>query len=173
MREGLEDAAWRKFYLGFRDPEIARLNGHRPLRMPYWLFKRVVQAELRRGDRVAYAIYDEADRFLGVVELYEMAAGEATLGILLTDKARWGQGYGTAAGRAVLKEAFLNHGLKRVKLRTFVWNARARRAFEKAGFRLLRVEPAEGGDADAVMAVEREAWLQSTDATGPFDKASN
>lgn len=166
MPKGLDEGAWEQFYQGFRDPEIARLNGHRPLRVPLWLFKRMVLADLRRGDRLAYAVYDEAGRFIGVVELYEIYGGDATLGILLTDKARWGQGYGTAAVRAVLREAFLNHGLERVKLRTFVWNARARRAFEKAGFRQVGVEPTAGGDEDAIMVVEREDWFKALGTAG-------
>ncbi len=158
FREGLSEEEWRRFYGAFRDPEIARLNGHRPLRLPFWLFKRIVEAELARGDRVAFGILDEAGEWIGAVELYEIGSGKATLGIILSAKERWGQGYGPAAVRAALEYAFDRLGLSKVELRTFRWNTRARRAFEKAGFRLVGYVPAPGGEEDALMVATRAEW---------------
>ncbi len=158
FREGLSEEEWRRFYGAFKDPEIARLNGHRPLRLPLWLFRRLIEAELARGDRVAFGILDEAGDWIGAVELYEIHEGRATLGILISDKTRWGKGYGSEAVRRALDYAFGELGLDRVELRTFRWNARARRAFEKAGFRLVGFAPAPGGEEDAVMAIAREDW---------------
>ncbi len=158
FREGLGEEEWRRFYAAFRDPEIARLNGHRPLRIPFWLFRRIVQAELSRGDRVAFGVLDERGEWIGAVELYEIGGGKATLGIILSAKDRWGKGYGPAAVRKALEYAFRELGLERVELRTFRWNARARRAFEKAGFSLVGYAPAPGGEEDAVMAITRAAW---------------
>jgi len=158
FREGLSDEEWRRFFAAFRDPEIARLNGHRPLRLPFWLFRRIVEAELRRGDRVAFGILDERGEWIGAVELYEIDGRKATLGIILSAKDRWGKGYGPAAVARALDYAFGELGLERVELRTFRWNARARRAFEKAGFRLVGFLPAPGGEEDALMAISRADW---------------
>ncbi len=155
---GLTDEEWRRFYECFRDPEIAAWNGNRPLRMPLWLFKRVVLGELKRGDRLGFGILDEYGEWIGTIELYDMTAREATLGIIIGAKDRWGQGYGTEAVRALLTYAFERLGLERVRLKTFRHNLRARRAFEKAGFRLVRFEPLPGGKEDAHMEVSREEW---------------
>lgn len=135
--ETLTETEWRRFYECFRDPEIAEWNGSRPLKMPLWLFKRVVMGEVSRGDRLGFGILDEQGEWLGTVELYEIGQGEANLGILIGAKDRWGQGYGTDAVKAVLEYAFGTLRLQKVKLRTYKHNLRAQRAFQKAGFRYL------------------------------------
>jgi len=135
--EALTESEWRRFYDCFRDPEIAEWNGSRPLKMPLWLFKRVVMGEVSRGDRMGFGILDERGEWLGTVELYEIARTEACLGILIGAKNRWGQGYGTDAVKAVLGYAFCTLRLQRVKLRTLRHNLRAQRAFEKSGFHYL------------------------------------
>lgn len=166
--EGLTDEEWRRFYECFRDPEIAEWNGSKPLKMPLWLFKRVVMGEVSRGDRVGYGILDEKGEWLGTVELYEMSRTEATLGILIGAKDRWGQGYGTEAVRAVLEYAFTRLGLNRIKLKTFRHNLRAQRSFQKAGFRTVAVVPAGmrlgfnfGAPRleDVLMEITRDEWL--------------
>jgi RimJ/RimL family protein N-acetyltransferase len=132
--ETLTETEWRRFYECFRDPEVAEWNGSRPLKMPLWLFKRVVMGEVSRGDRMGFGILDEKGEWLGTVELYELTRTEATLGILIGAKNRWGQGYGTDAVKAVLEYAFYTLRLQKVKLRTYKHNLRAQRAFEKSGF---------------------------------------
>jgi RimJ/RimL family protein N-acetyltransferase len=59
----------------------------------------------------------------------------AELGIMIGEKAWWGRGYGTDATRALARWGFDELGLNRVCLRVFEDNARARRAYEKVGFR--------------------------------------
>lgn len=135
--ENLTEEEWRRFYDCFRDPEIAEWNGSRPLKMPIWLFKRVVMGEVSRGDRLGFGILDEKGEWLGTVELYEMGRTEATLGILIGAKDRWGKGYGTDAVKAVLEHAFTKLSLRKIKLKTYKHNIRAQRAFEKAGFRYV------------------------------------
>ena len=86
----------------------------------------------------------------------DLTPEEATLGILIGRKDRWGQGCGTEAVRAALDYAFRVLGLRRVKLRTFAHNLRARRAFQKAGFREVGVVPGPRGREDVHMEVRRE-----------------
>ncbi|MFN3178545.1 MAG: GNAT family N-acetyltransferase, partial [Thermus sp.] len=121
-----------------------------------WLVRRFVLAEMRRKDRMAFVILDEKGEYLGTLELYDLTPEEATLGILIGRKDRWGQGYGTEAVRAALAYAFGPLGLKRVKLRTFAHNLRARRAFEKAGFRQVGLGPGPKGQEDVYMEVCRD-----------------
>ena len=62
---------------------------------------------------------------------------QAELGIELWEPHR-GQGYGPEAIRLLLRELFDNRGLQRVYLRVRAHNLRARRAYEKVGFRYVR-----------------------------------
>jgi RimJ/RimL family protein N-acetyltransferase len=147
---------WRRFYLYFRDQEIANWNGTSPVRLPLWLFKNMVIGEERSNERTGFGIYLDTDeiglggRFIGSVELYDFVpAGsrrpaEATLGIIIGEKDCWSQGYGAAACRAVVGYGFEQMKLERVRLTTLSHNARARRAFEKVGFRLERIVESEG-----------------------------
>ncbi len=57
------------------------------------------------------------------------------MGIVIGEKAYWGQGYGSDAICAVLRFAFQELNLHRVYLRARADNARGIRAYEKCGFR--------------------------------------
>jgi RimJ/RimL family protein N-acetyltransferase len=56
-------------------------------------------------------------------------------GIVLGSKEHWGQGYGPDACRAMLGWAFDTLNLHRVDLEVFDFNPRARRCYEKVGFK--------------------------------------
>jgi RimJ/RimL family protein N-acetyltransferase len=73
----------------------------------------------------------------------------------------WGRGYGTEVARLVLRYAFETLGLHRVHLKVAAYNVRARRCYEKAGFRLegvLRESFQVDGEwqDDVLMAILRE-----------------
>ena len=159
--QGLSAEEWRRFWESFRDPEIAEWNGNRPLKMPLWLFKRVVSSEIRRGDRIGFVILDEKGEWLGTLELYEGRGREASLGIILGRKDRWGQGYGREAVAAAVDYAFERLGLEKVKLRTFSHNERAQKAFAAAGFKVVGTEELPGGKEDVVMEITREEWREA------------
>ncbi len=57
------------------------------------------------------------------------------IGLVIGDKAVWGRGVGTEAVDLLLRHAFGDLNLHRVWLRVFADNARARRVYEKLGFR--------------------------------------
>ncbi|MBC8331151.1 MAG: GNAT family N-acetyltransferase [Anaerolineae bacterium] len=58
----------------------------------------------------------------------------AEVGIMIGDKSRWNQGYGTETMRLILQHGFETLNLNRIFLRVYDDNPRARRAYEKAGF---------------------------------------
>ena len=60
----------------------------------------------------------------------------ATFGIVIGEQDFWNQGYGTDATRTMVRFAFDTLNLHRVQLEVFDYNLRARRAYEKVGFRL-------------------------------------
>jgi RimJ/RimL family protein N-acetyltransferase len=58
----------------------------------------------------------------------------AEFGILIGDKSAWGQGYGTDATRLMCDYGLYYLGLRNLFLWTYGYNARAQRAYVKAGF---------------------------------------
>ena len=60
----------------------------------------------------------------------------AELGLVIGDKSRWGQGYGTEATRALCRWGLRELNLHRIWLRVYEDNAPAIRSYEKVGFKL-------------------------------------
>lgn len=156
----VDQAAWRRIHAHFRDPEIAYLNGTSPSRLPLWLLKRMLKADSRRPDRATFGIFDEAGDYIGTVELYDIGAQRATLGIIIGEKTHWGRGYGPEAMEALLSYAFDTLHLERVVLSTFGDNLRAQAAFKKVGFREVRRVPGRQGRIDVHMELTAAQWHQ-------------
>ena len=90
-----------------------------------------------RGDVEIFAIRTASDeRLVGSCQLrgIDRERGTAELQIRIGERDAWGRGYGTEAVRLLLRRAFEELGLERVELQVFPSNARAIRAYEKAGF---------------------------------------
>ena len=90
--------------------------------------------------------------------------GMATFGIVIGEKAEWGRGYGTEALEAICDFGFGQLRLERIELDVYADNARGRRSYEKAGFRLegtLRHGHfSDGRYVDVLrMALLRDEWL--------------
>lgn len=60
----------------------------------------------------------------------------AELGLVIGRKDLWGRGFGTEAVQALARWGFLELNLHRVQLKVYEDNARAIRAYEKAGFKV-------------------------------------
>lgn len=119
---------------------------------------------------------DEAWVLIGDCGLFgfDWRARSAELGILIGDKTRWNQGYGTEATRLILTHAFETLNLRRVFLRVFADNPRAVRTYEKAGFvhegRLRQAAYHAGAYHDVIlMGVLRSEWTPG--AGGQADTA--
>lgn len=160
----LDKQAWRRIHSHFRDPEIAHLNGTPPNRMPLWLLKRVLKADSRRSDRRTYGIFDEAESYIGTVELYDIRFDSAVLGIIIGEKTHWSRGYGPEAIGALLEHAFSDLELCEVRLNTYGDNLRAQAAFKKIGFAELRRVNAGNGRVDVHMKISKESWLENKGA---------
>ena len=68
----------------------------------------------------------------GRIEIRDAASGSGDLGYVL-DRAHWGHGYATEAGRALLAFGFERLGLHRIWARCDVRNAASARVLEKLG----------------------------------------
>ena len=154
----LDRQAWRRIHSHFRDPEISYLNGTPPNRMPLWLLKRVLKADSNRADRRTYGIFDEAQSYIGTVELYDIRLGSATLGIIIGERTHWSRGYGPEAIQALLEYAFDTLNLSEVHLNTFSDNLRAQTAFRKVGFAEWRRVKAGNGRVDVQMRLSKTKW---------------
>lgn len=132
------DYAWRC------DPELARYDATRPLRISFEDFVADYEEDLRRasahGQRFAIETLD--GRHIGNCMYYgaNYHRQEAELGILIGDRDYWGRGYGTDSIRTLLRYIFQCTSLNRIYLRTLDWNVRAQRSFAHCGFHEFRRE---------------------------------
>ncbi len=130
------------FVRWFNDPEVRRyLLMYAPLSTAQeerW-FEELLQHMQRREEFVFVVEARVGDEWVpvGNVGLHRINWKDrsAVFGIALGEKAYWDQGYGTDATRTMLRFAFEGLNLHRVELEVMDDNARARRCYEKAGFR--------------------------------------
>lgn len=157
----LDSTAWRRVQAHFRDPEIARLNGSRPSRLPVWIMKPMLLASSRAPDRHTFGIIADGNEFIGLTEFYDIRDGVATLGIIIGERDYWSRGYGTETVQRMLEFAFEELGLNQVRLSTFEDNLRAQASFRKAGFREIRriAQRGDRGRLSVWMGIPRERWF--------------
>jgi [ribosomal protein S5]-alanine N-acetyltransferase len=116
-----------------------------------------------RPDRVVFAVLERSTRrLIGSCALFEIRANNAaTLFMAITDPAYWNKGFGTEATRLLVEYGMFFCNLHHIKLEYVDFNARGRRAYEKAGFReagRLRGRMLVGGERydEVIMDITRE-----------------
>ena len=133
------------------EPEGTRLTGSQSVaitreRTVQWLACRTEQT-----DRADFAIVSTPDdTFLGeaVLNDFDPEVASANFRIALAGPQVFGRGFGTAATRMVLDYGFGTVGLHRIHLEVFDMNPRARRTYEKCGFRYEGTRRDAHHDAD-------------------------
>ena len=120
----------------YRDHEFSVLDGN-----PYPSSLAAIEEFIRTLSAPSYrdvslGIEDETGRLIGIVRLKRGTPEDrrADFGIAI-EQERWNKGYGTDATRTILRFAFREMNLHRVALGVLEYNARARRVYEKCGFR--------------------------------------
>lgn len=127
------------FVRWFNDPEVRQyLMMYEPMSMAKE--ERWFEEMLDRKNDFLFAIEAQIGEqwvHIGNVGLHRIdwKNRTAVFGIVLGEKAYWGQGFGTDATRTILRFAFEELNLHRVELEVFDFNPRAMRSYEKAGFR--------------------------------------
>jgi len=89
-------------------------------------------------DTVGFMVEDrKSDIPIGVIMLNSInwVDRKAELGIMIGDKGYWSKGYGEDAAKTLLGYAFNRLDLHRIFLKTYSFNERAIRCFEKCGFK--------------------------------------
>jgi [ribosomal protein S5]-alanine N-acetyltransferase len=147
------------------DPEVTRtLAFYRPMNLQNEeeFIARVYQSE---HDLVLGIAVKQSDELIGATGLHEIdfKNRHANFGINIGKKDEWGNGYGTEATTLMVRHAFETLNLNRVRLLVYENNPRARRAYEKVGFKqegILRQDRYhEGRYWDTfTMAILREEW---------------
>lgn len=141
--EGFREDELAILYRWACDEEVLALSGGRPVGVSYPRFRELFLSQLPRRNSAQeqlYAILDERDALIGRTGLFaiEPAERRAELGIVIGERAAWGQGYGRDTVRALSRHALEDLGFERLVLHTYPDNERARRAFRAVGFREVR-----------------------------------
>jgi len=139
------------YLLMLAEPEGTWLTGSQSVavsrqRAEEWLTSRTEQA-----DRADFAIVSTGSgEFLGeaVLNDFDPEVASANFRIALAGPQVFGRGFGTAATRMVLDYGFDTVGLHRIHLEVFDINPRARRTYEKCGFRYEGTQRDAHHDAD-------------------------
>lgn len=131
----LEDAAaeyrWRS------DEELCRMDATDPLNFTFNEFLECYSAELEYPGLSYTLAVDTLDGIhIGDCSLFnfDLPGATAETGILIGEKAYWGQGCGMDAVQTFTSYIFETSDIEKLLLRTLDWNKRAQKCFEKCGF---------------------------------------
>jgi RimJ/RimL family protein N-acetyltransferase len=120
------------------DPEGDRLTGSHPSGLTVAQREEWYATRADHDDRLDLAVIDRVTgRFAGEVVLNELDIDNESCNfrIYLFYSRNRNRGLGTEATRLILAHAFETVGLHRVDLEVYEFNPRARRVYEKVGFR--------------------------------------
>jgi RimJ/RimL family protein N-acetyltransferase len=134
----LDGSVLEPYLVMLAEPEGTRLTGSHGLQIDRDAIVQWLESRTQQSDRADFAIISSADgTFLGeaVLNEFDPETASANYRIALAGAHAYGRGYGTAATRMALAYGFDAVGLHRIHLEVFDINPRARRAYEKCGFR--------------------------------------
>lgn len=138
---GIEHADLSCFQQWLNDPEVTEgLATFMPLSSAdeeQW-FERLGRLDQAEKPLAIELSEGESWRLIGNSSFFniEWMNRSAEVGIVLGDKSVWNKGYGSEAMHLLLKHGFETLNLHRIYLRVYSTNPRARRSYEKVGFRL-------------------------------------
>lgn len=163
------------------DPEVMHFITGGPATPRHEIEEEVLPAWLAwygRSDHLGFWAAEDRDTgaFLGWFHLRPgdgHSDEEPELGYRLRREV-WGRGLATEGSRALVDDAFTNHGVRRVVAETMVVHGGSRRVMQKAGMRLVRTFHADWpypipGDehGDVEYAITRTEWEAQRARTRP------
>ncbi len=153
----------RQDYEWQMDWELARLDASPMTQSSFREYTADYAVQLRSPNhaRHIFAVVTLNGRHIGNCSYYNLneTRREAELGIMIGDRAFWGQGYGTDAVNALLKYIFTETDLLQVHLKSLDWNLRAHRCFEGRGFTRCGYMYRDGYSF-ILMEIRREKWRE-------------
>ncbi|HXE72424.1 MAG TPA: GNAT family protein [Candidatus Nitrosotenuis sp.] len=131
-----------KNYQWANDRQLIRLAGMSPLPKSVWEIERWYESVAQNPEVQVYSIKTAEGDYIGNIELLHLdsRSGHAEIGLLIGERGYWGKGYGSDAVDTLCRFAFQELRLHRLYARVLEYNERARRTFEKLGFRLEGTE---------------------------------
>jgi RimJ/RimL family protein N-acetyltransferase len=138
---GVERSDLPQFQEWLNDPEVIEgLSIYLPLSMTdeeQW-FERMSRLEQSEKPLAIEMKQGRGWRMIGNIGFFniEWVNGCAEFGIFIGDRSIWNRGYGTEAVKLILRHGFETLNLHRIYLRVYSTNPRAKRSYEKAGFKL-------------------------------------
>ena len=131
----LEDAS--REYKWRTDRELSLLDASVPIDLAYPDFAERYSIELEYPGLTYTLAVDTLDgQHIGNCSIFnfDFISGNAEVGLIIGNKAYWGQGYGSDAMRTFVQYVFRVSDLSTILLRTLDWNKRAQACFKKCGF---------------------------------------
>ncbi len=124
------------------DPEIADLVRGAPINTTFEIESRRYEKGLSEYDTLRLIIELLTGSPIGFISLgsIDKENRKAEVGMLIGEKRMWNQGFGTDALVTLLRHLFLELGFHRVGLEVFEYNTRAKKVYEKIGFRVEGLE---------------------------------
>ncbi len=142
LRQLKEADATEEYCNWLNDPEVNKFLETRQATIED--LKNYIRQKQNDPNVLFLGVFDrQSDIHIGNVKLepIDWSAKRAVFGILIGHKAYWGRGIGSQATKLTVDLAFGPLGLNEVELGVIADNLRARRVFEKGGFKEVRVEP--------------------------------
>jgi len=124
------------------DPEIAYLVRGCPIQTNLRLESKRFDKTREEGDGTRLMITTKQGEPIGMIALGDIdkTNKKASLGMLIGEKQYWNRGYGSDALIALIDYMFNKLDFNRVSLEVFDYNHRAKRAYEKIGFKVEGVQ---------------------------------
>ncbi len=142
LRQLVESDATQKYCDWLNDPEVNKFLETRQSSIED--LKKYIRQKREDPNASLLGVFDrDNDVHIGNVKLepIDWQQKRAIFGIMIGNKKYWGKGIGTEATKLILDYAFQKLGLNEVELGVISENIRARKTFEKAGFKAIRFEP--------------------------------
>jgi len=141
LRQLEESDASREYCDWLNDPEVNKFLETRQASIAD--LKIYIRQKQDDPNALFLGVFDQhGDVHIGNVKLepIDWVRKLAVFGIMIGNKAYWGRGVGMEATRLTLDFVFKKLGLDEVELGVISENVRARKTFEKAGFKQVRIE---------------------------------
>jgi len=124
------------------DPEIADLVRGGPIYTSIELENKRFDRSLDGTDTLRLLVETKQKKAIGFISLGEIDKEnkKAELGMLIGEKDFWDRGYGTDALITLLDYLFTKLDFNRVGLEVFDYNHRAKKAYEKIGFKVEGIQ---------------------------------
>ncbi len=155
------------------DPELARLDATRPVKMPFSRYRLDFVDELRlpATNSRRFGVDTLDGKHIGNCAYYNIRERnrEAEFGIMIGERDYWDHGYGLDVAATLLDHIFSETRLDRVYLKTLADNYRAQTCFKRAGFKPY-VRMIRDGYDFLFMEVRRREW-KPRPAEPPADQA--